>query len=96
MCSQPTGGPKRNRLFMAARLHPWNVKFAALNSTNQFAGKDRRVVERGDFVIRAGSNNETCYRGSYMMTWLPQADQSWKLQIWLWQDVETEIVNCKT
>jgi len=74
----------------------WNVKFATLNSTNQFAGKDGRVVERGDFGITAGSNNETCYRGSYMMTWLPQADQSWKLQILAWQDVETEMANCKT
>jgi ketosteroid isomerase-like protein len=74
----------------------WNVKFATLNSTNQFAGKDGRVVERGDFGITAGSNNETCYRGSYMMTWLPQTDQSWKLQILAWQDVETEMANCKT
>jgi len=31
-----------------------------------------------------------------MMTWLPQADQSWKLQILAWQDVETERANCKT
>jgi ketosteroid isomerase-like protein len=74
----------------------WNVKFATLNSTNQFTGKDGRVVERGDFVITAGANNETCYRGSYMMTWLPQTDQSWKLQILAWQDVETEMANCKT
>src|SRR5688572_30788219 len=29
----------------------WNVKFVTLNSTNQVAGKDGRVVERGDFAI---------------------------------------------
>ena len=32
----------------------WNVKFAALKATDQFTGKDGRVVERGDFAITAG------------------------------------------
>jgi len=73
----------------------WNVKFASVNSTNQFTGKDGRVVERGDFAITAGANDETCYRGSYMMTWLPQTDQTWKLQVLAWQDVETAMANCK-
>ena len=71
------------------------VKFATLDLTNQFIGKDGRTVERGDFAITAGSNDETCYRGSYMMTWLPQTDQTWKLPMLAWQDVETAISNCK-
>jgi hypothetical protein len=72
----------------------WNVKFARLQSTSQFVGKDSRVVERGDFIITAGPQSETCYRGSYLMTWAPQADRVWKLQMLAWQDVETEKANC--
>lgn len=72
----------------------WNVKFSILESSGQFAGKDGRVVERGDFAITAGPDDQGCYRGSYIMTWAPQADDSWKLQMLTWQDVETELANC--
>ena len=56
---------------------------------------DGRVVERGDFAITAGANDDSCYAGSYMMTWVPQPDNSWKLQMPAWQDIETELENCK-
>ena len=72
----------------------WNVKFAILDSTDQFAGKDGRVVERGDFAVTAGPEDASCYRGSYLMTWVPQADDTWKLQMLTWQDVETDRENC--
>ena len=70
------------------------MKFAILDSTDEFAGNDGRVVERGDFAITAGADDSSCYRGSYMMTWAPQADETWKLQMLAWQDVETDISNC--
>ena len=73
----------------------WNVNFAKLDSSGEFVGKDGRVVERGDFAITAGANDDSCYAGSYMMTWVPQPDNSWKLQMLAWQDVETELENCK-
>ena len=44
----------------------WNVKFARLNSNAQLAGKDGRVVERGDFAITAGADDGSCYAGSYL------------------------------
>jgi hypothetical protein len=56
---QPTGGE-------------WNVKFARLDSSDQFTGSDGRVVERGDFAITAGADDSACYTGSYMMTWAPR------------------------
>ena len=72
----------------------WNVKFAIFESSDQFAGADGRVVERGDFAVTAGPDDGSCYRGSYIMTWAPQADDSWKVQMLTWQDVETELANC--
>lgn len=72
----------------------WNVKFAILNSDSSFTGKDGRVVERGDFAVTAGGDSSSCYRGSYMMTWV-QAGSGWKLQLLGWQDVETNIKNCQ-
>jgi ketosteroid isomerase-like protein len=72
----------------------WNVKFAILESSDQFSGNDGRVVERGDFAVTAGPDDQSCYRGSYIMTWAPQADDSWRLQMLTWQDVETELANC--
>ncbi len=63
----------------------WNVKFARLDSTDQFTGSDGRVVERGDFAVTAGPDDGTCYAGSYMMTWAPQdGGDDWKLQILSW------------
>ena len=74
----------------------WNVKFATLDSTDQFTGSDGRVVERGDFAITAGADDSACYAGSYMMTWAPQeGSDDWKLQILSWQDLETALENCK-
>jgi len=29
------------------------------------------------------------------MTWVPQSDGDWRLQMLAWQDVETDIANCK-
>jgi ketosteroid isomerase-like protein len=72
----------------------WNVKFAELDSEDQLTGKDGRVVERGDFAITAGADDSSCYAGSYMMTWAPQGDD-WKLQVFPWQDLETDLANCK-
>jgi len=46
----------------------WNVKFAKLDSSNQFAGNDGRVVERGDFAVTAGARDDSGYAGSDMMT----------------------------
>jgi ketosteroid isomerase-like protein len=74
----------------------WNVKFARLDSTDQFTGNDGRVVERGDFAITAGADDSACYAGSYVMTWAPQGSgDDWKLQILSWQDLETGLENCK-
>lgn len=72
----------------------WNVKFAILDSTSQFAGNDGRVVERGDFAITAGADDSACYRGSYLATWVA-ADETWKLQVLTWQDLETDLANCQ-
>ena len=73
----------------------WNVKFAKLDSDSQLAGKDGKVVERGDFAITAGAGDASCYAGSYMMTWPPGSENSWKLQTLAWQDVETDPANCQ-
>ena len=74
----------------------WNVKFARLDSTDQFTGDDGRVVERGDFAITAGADDGSCYAGSYMMTWAPQdGGDDWRIQILTWQDLETSLENCK-
>ena len=73
----------------------WNVKFARLDSNAQLAGKDGRVVERGDFAITAGADDGSCYAGSYLMTWAPQAADGWQLQMLTWQDVETDLATCK-
>jgi ketosteroid isomerase-like protein len=72
----------------------WNVKFARLDSEGQQTGNDSRVVERGDFAITAGADDSSCYAGSYMMTWVPKGD-AWQLQILSWQDLETDLANCK-
>jgi ketosteroid isomerase-like protein len=72
----------------------WNVKFAKLDSEEQITGNDGRVVERGDFAITAGADDNACYAGSYMATWAPQGDD-WRLQLFAWQDVETDLENCK-
>lgn len=71
----------------------WNVKFTKLDTTSQFTGKDGRVIERGDFAITAGAESDSCWRGSYMMTWAPDGDD-YKLQTLAWQDAETEMGNC--
>jgi ketosteroid isomerase-like protein len=73
----------------------WNVKFAKLDSDSQLAGKDGKVVERGDLAITAGAGDASCYAGSYMMTWSPESENSWKLQTLAWQDVETDPANCQ-
>jgi hypothetical protein len=72
----------------------WNVKFARLDSEEQFTGKDGRVVERGDFAITAGVDDSACYAGSYLATWAPDGD-AWRLQMLTWQDLETDLANCK-
>lgn len=72
----------------------WNVKFARLDSEDQTVGKDGRVVERGDFAITAGGDDSACYAGSYMATWAP-ANGQWKLQVFSWQDVETDMEACQ-
>jgi hypothetical protein len=73
----------------------WNVKFVELDSESAFTGKDGRVVERGDFAITAGADDSSCYRGSYIATWAPQGNDDWQLQVFSWQDLETELENCK-
>ena len=73
----------------------WNVKFAKLDSTDQLTGKDGRVVERGNFAVTAGPKDDDCYAGSYMMTWAPGAEGKWQLKTIAWQDVETDLSNCK-
>jgi hypothetical protein len=73
----------------------YNVKFAKLDSTNQFTGKDGRVVERGDFAVTAGAKDDSCYAGSYMMTWAPEPGNKWQLKTLAWQDVETDLSHCK-
>jgi hypothetical protein len=72
----------------------WNVKFVKLDSDSAFTGKDGWVVERGDFAITAGADDSSCYSGSYMATWAPRSDD-WQLQVFSWQDLETELENCK-
>jgi hypothetical protein len=72
----------------------YNVKFAKLDSSDQLTGKDGRVVERGAFAVTAGGGDDSCYAGSYMMTWAPSGD-AWKLQLIAWQDLETDLSNCK-
>ncbi|MGH1482828.1 MAG: nuclear transport factor 2 family protein [Geminicoccales bacterium] len=73
----------------------WNVKFAKLDSNAQLAGKDGRLVERGDFAVTAGADNGSCYAGSYMMTWAPADGGEWDLQLLAWQDVEVDIAGCQ-
>jgi ketosteroid isomerase-like protein len=73
----------------------WNVKFARLDSKDQFTGADGRVVERGDFAITAGADDGSCYAGSYLMTWAPQSGDSWQLQVLTWQDLETDLEDCR-
>lgn len=75
----------------------WNVKFVRLDSTSHMAGNDNdnRVVERGDFAVTAGADDSTCYAGSYMMTWMPLESGDWGLQVFGWQDVETDISTCQ-
>jgi ketosteroid isomerase-like protein len=72
----------------------WNVKFARLDSEEQLTGNDGRVVERGDFAITAGTDDSACYAGSYLATWKPDGD-AWRLQMLTWQDLETDLSNCK-
>ncbi len=73
----------------------WNVKFAKLDSSSKLAGKDGRVVERGDFAVTAGADDDSCYAGSYMMTWAAEGSGDWKLQLLAWQDVEVDISDCQ-
>jgi ketosteroid isomerase-like protein len=73
----------------------WNVKFARFDSEDQFTGNDGRVVERGEFAITAGADDSACYAGSYLATWVPGGDDGWQLQNLTWQDLETELENCK-
>ena len=72
----------------------WNVKFAKLSSSSELTGKDGRVVERGDFAVTAGADDDSCYAGSYMMTWAP-AENGWGLQLLAWQDVEVDLAGCQ-
>jgi ketosteroid isomerase-like protein len=72
----------------------WNVKFVRLDSEDEFVGNDGRVVERGDFAITAGADDSACYAGSYLATWAPDGD-AWRLQMLTWQDLETDLSNCK-
>lgn len=72
----------------------WNVKLVRLDASDEVTGKDGRMVERGDFAITAGADDGGCYVGSYMMTWVPQDDDGWKLQAFAWQDVEADSENC--
>ena len=71
----------------------WNVKFTKLDTSEHFTGKEGRVVERGDFAITAGATSDSCYRGSYLMTWA-SGPEGWKLQVLTWQDLETDVANC--
>ena len=73
----------------------WNVTFAKLDTASALAGKDGRVVERGDFAVTAGAENDSCYAGSYMMTWAPAENGSWGLQLLSWQDVEVDMTGCQ-
>lgn len=73
----------------------WNVKFAKLDSSSQLAGKDGRLVERGDFAVTAGADDGSCYAGSYMMTWALADGGDWELQLLAWQDVEVDIAGCR-
>ena len=73
----------------------WNVKFVRLDSASHLAGKDGRVVERGDFAVTAGAEDDTCYAGSYMMTWAPAKNGDWGLQMLAWQDVEADLSTCQ-
>lgn len=73
----------------------WNVKFAKLDSSAKLAGKDGRLVERGDFAVTAGADDGSCYAGSYMMTWAPADGGDWLLQLLAWQDVEVDIAGCR-
>ena len=92
-----TAGPTRSSTISSNRSEArWNVKFARLDSTDQFTGNDGRVVERGDFAITAGADDGSCYAGSYMITWAPQdGGDDWRIQILTWQDLETSLENCK-
>jgi len=73
----------------------WNVKFTMLDTSETFTGKDGRVVERGDFAVTAGPDDNACYRGSYLATWAAGPDGP-QLQMLAWQDVEAELGACKT
>lgn len=73
----------------------WNVKFARLDSSSQLAGKDGRVVERGDFAVTSGADDSGCYAGSYMATWMPKDSGDWGLQVFSWQDVEADPSTCQ-
>ena len=73
----------------------WNVKFARLDSSSQLAGKDGRVVERGDFAVTSGADDSGCYAGSYMATWMPKDGGDWRLQVFSWQDVEADPSTCQ-
>ncbi len=52
------------------------------------------MVERGDFAVTAGAADDSCYAGSYMMTWAP-VDGDWGLQLLAWQDVEVDLAGCQ-
>jgi len=73
----------------------WNVKFARLDSDGQLTGLNGGVVERGAFAVTAGADDSSCYAGSYMMTWSPQDDDSWRLQLLAWQDLEADMAECQ-
>ncbi len=53
------------------------------------------MVERGDFAITAGAADDSCYAGSYMMTWAPEPGDKWQLKVLAWQDLETDLATCK-
>lgn len=65
------------------------------NSVNNGGGAHDWHRRRAGFRYDVGAEDDSCYVGSYMMTWTPQDDDGWQLQAFGWQDVETALENCK-
>ena len=73
----------------------WNVKFVQLDPKDEHAGKDGRVVTRGDFAVTAGADGSSCYAGSYLSTWKPEDGGGWQLQWLAWEDLESPMSACQ-
>jgi ketosteroid isomerase-like protein len=67
----------------------FNVKFVKLDPDTTVTG-DGAKVERGDFMVTAGTGGEACYAGSYLATWSED-----RLKVLTWQDVEVDPTECK-